>query len=622
MTHLWKATVKRWPSHCQFPYGAVQGCVGQMGRLNGIFWDEFDDKPWVIPEEEIRNRRDLRETRIFSVDPATARDLDDALSIEELEDGTFKVGVHIADVSHFVNAGNALDEEAYLRATTVYLVQKAIPMLPRLLCEELCSLNPGVDRLAFSVIFHLTATGQPVSPPWYGRTLIRSCAKLSYDHAQALIDDLPDEVIEENLPPFEVFSPHSLDQIRRDTRALHKLSLELRKGRFEGLWFAVDAVGHPVETGVYELKDSNRMIEEFMLLANMAVAAKIASAFPTTALLRRHAQPKPKPLRDFIDLASTLGYHIDGTSSKTLQQSFADHFGRKRCRSAPSTLYQTDATRSIFQHRDLDLEFWGHYALNVPVYTHFTSPIRRYCDLVVHRLLDCAITNTETHYVCDVVGQIAKRCNERKFSAKDAQDASQHVYLCVYLSLKGGDEGVFADALVYRVGDRWFDVIVEEFGVEKRVWVDDGVESGEILGCKMDKEEGCLRVYWKKDGEVEEVPKEGEIKVEELEFGEEEFPVLGTEGDSDENDDMEDATPKKKTDGEEDHKKRRRGRRPRKRRGADGAGGFEGFKVVRVRLVVDMSRSPPELNGQKGGRRMEGRTGRLCELPGIVETAD
>ncbi|KAJ3308022.1 hypothetical protein HDU76_004173 [Blyttiomyces sp. JEL0837] len=549
---LWKASIRKWPIQAQYPYGIVHGKVGLIGNIAvetqallldcGIIWDEFGEEvidclpktPWTIPEEEFKRRRDFRSERVVSIDPLTARDLDDALSVVRLEDGNYAVSVHIADVSHFVTQGSALDKEAQYRATTVYLVQKAIPMLPRLLCEELCSLNPGVDRLAFSVTWTMDSEANVIGKPWFGKSVIHSCAKLSYDHAQALIDgkDWTD------LPTVTITDGHTIEDIRNDVMLFYELSKKMRGRRFENgalainsikLWFSLDENGNPTGTGPYELKESNRLIEEFMLLANMAVAARIAEAFPESALLRRHDRPKERPLQELIAFAEEIGYRIDASSSSSLQQSF-DAIDKEEVRDALRQLSIKSMQRAkYFCTGSIDLANWGHYALNVPLYTHFTSPIRRYCDLVVHRMLQVALEAEEqgvepvSLYAKEDVGAFAKNCNGRKSSSKDAQDTSQKIYLCNYLSgvgkmqmLARGDglPGVVAKALVYRVGARSFDVLVDEFGIEQRVWIEDLVTSNEIYGY-VDNEEnvspqpakGADSANWRRD-EVMSTPRQ------------------------------------------------------------------------------------------------------------------
>lgn len=201
---LFVATIKRWPLSSLHPFGQLERELGDIGNIeietealladNNVTTTAFGEKvekclpelPWSIPEKELSRRRDLRKDCIFTIDPATAKDLDDAVSVSRLEDGTLEVGVHIADVSHFIKVGSALDREAKSRATTVYLVQKAIPMLPNILCEDLCSLNPNVDRLAFSVFWKMTEDGHVLGTS-FSKSVIRSCAQLSYDDAQKVI---------------------------------------------------------------------------------------------------------------------------------------------------------------------------------------------------------------------------------------------------------------------------------------------------------------------------------------------------------------------------------------------------------------------------------------------------
>lgn len=229
---LFVATIKRWPLSSLHPFGQLERELGDIGNIeietealladNNVTTTAFGEKvekclpelPWSIPDKELSRRRDLRKDCIFTIDPATAKDLDDAVSVSRLEDGTLEVGVHIADVSHFIKVGSALDREAKSRATTVYLVQKAIPMLPNILCEDLCSLNSNVDRLAFSVFWKMTEDGHVLGTS-FSKSVIRSCAQLSYDDAQTVITTgsldpkieivgHPRSLVEENIKIFYV----------------------------------------------------------------------------------------------------------------------------------------------------------------------------------------------------------------------------------------------------------------------------------------------------------------------------------------------------------------------------------------------------------------------------------
>jgi DIS3-like exonuclease 2 len=245
---LFVGRITEWPVDSAFALGHLSRSIGEAGDIepetegflveNGIDSEDFPAEvldclpktlPWAIPEEELMRRRDLRSECVFTIDPATARDLDDALHCKQISEGVFEIGVHIADVSYFLRPKTALDRMAQSRATTVYLVQKVIPMLPRLLCEELCSLNPNEDRLAFSVIWSIDKKGNIIDE-WFGRTVIRSCAKMAYAHAQQMIENPDGQWSEDELP--DITDGHSIDKIIHCVQNLHKIAVHLKRNRF------------------------------------------------------------------------------------------------------------------------------------------------------------------------------------------------------------------------------------------------------------------------------------------------------------------------------------------------------------------------------------------------------
>ncbi|XP_078063832.1 DIS3-like exonuclease 2 isoform X2 [Mustelus asterias] len=489
-----------WRDDSNFADGHLSKSLGQAGEIEpeteGILieydvdFSDFPDEvleclpkslPWTVPKKELQKRKDLRNECIFTIDPATARDLDDALSCCNLPDGNFEVGVHIADVSYFVHEGTVLDITAGKRATSVYLVQKVIPMLPRLLCEELCSLNPMQDKLTFSVIWKLTPEGKILSQ-WYGRTVIRSCVKLSYNHAQSMIEDPEKIMTSDELPP--VSPDHSIAEIKTAVINLHNIAKHLRKQRFDGgalrldqskIAFTLDSeTGLPQGCYIYEYKDSNKLIEEFMLLANMAVAHRIYRSFPEQALLRRHPPPQTNMLDDLTTLFEQLGIELDFSTAGTLHKSLNKTAGEDQYSDARKEVLTHMCSRPMQMaqyfctgtHNDEAL--FHHYALNVPLYTHFTSPIRRYADIIVHRLLAATLDSAQQIGLAKSgIQKQADLCNAKKSASKKVQELSADLFFSVFVKECGPLE---SEAMVMGVLDQSFDVLVVRYGIQKRIY--------------------------------------------------------------------------------------------------------------------------------------------------------
>lgn len=530
---LFVASIKRWPITSLHPFGTLVEEIGVIGNVEAetqallkdslaAVTEDFSDNvlkcvpplPWTIPEREYETRRDFRDARVFTIDPETAKDLDDAVSVRELDGGGLvEVGVHIADVSYFVKVGNALDRDAKKRGTSVYLVQRAVPMLPPALSEELCSLVPGVDRLSFSAVFTMTKEGHVIGT-WHGRTIIRSCAKLAYADAQEAIEG-------RTVPESKLLKPTSsdtdsgtkateappvtLEGVNSDIKLLHDLAQKMRKRRFENgalkidnirLSFKLDEHGLPTDASPYHTFEAHQLIEEFMLQANISVATRIASGVPEIALLRRHERPIERRLQGFKDRAKRLGYEIDITSGATLFSSLRAIQNAKDREALENLATKSMLRAKYFCTGMVDIAKYEHFALNVPLYTHFTSPIRRYADLLVHRQLDAVLQGQTEKFILDreTVAKIAQQCNVKRDAAKLAQEQSAHLFLCLLihdLTMRYGP--VIRTATVIGVLDAAFDVVISEFGVEKRVHVDQMPIEHHIH----DEHSNQLNIYWK-----------------------------------------------------------------------------------------------------------------------------
>eukprot|EP00731_Ephydatia_muelleri_P024265 Em0016g536a len=527
---LFICKINDWPSESPFATGNLMRSLGEAGEIepetesflldNDVDYSEFSadvldclpkDLPWAIPEDEKqkRGKGDFRKECVFSIDPATARDLDDALHVKSVADGIYEVGVHIADVSYFVKAGTSLDTIASSRATSVYLVQRVIPMLPRLLCEQLCSLNPDEERLTFSVVWTMSTKGEFISE-WMGRSMIRSCAKLTYDHAQLMIEEPERDWQPGDLP--NISGGFTAAGVSKCVNILNQLARTLKRQRQSKgtlqlnqpkLVFSLSKeTGMPNGCSVYQHKESHSLIEEFMLMANMAVARKIYECFPEQALLRRHPPPKRESVNRLETKCRLLGIGLDGHSAEALQTSLNSYKCQSKEKEVSDMEKQTLLTFCLkvmelaryFCTGTVDEDVFLHYALNVPRYTHFTSPIRRYADLVVHRQLAAALgeglpftDNTEA------VQAQAEICNKKKKSSKIVQELSTQLFFSLFLRECGP---LKMKGMVQQILDKSFDVLVLDFGVIKRVYCDKlGIKDYKYEAGNI-KQTPCINLIW------------------------------------------------------------------------------------------------------------------------------
>ena len=383
-----------WPKKVGSPLGKINKVLGKPGEheveIHAILDEynlpyEFDPEiekiaeklPKEITLSEIKKRRDMRQIPTFTIDPTDAKDLDDALSIRKLDNGHFEIGIHIADVSHYVRPNTLLDKEAYKRATSVYLVDRVVPMLPEVLSNKLCSLNPNEDKLTFSAVFEIDNEGV-IYNEWYGRTITHSNKRFTYDEAQQIIEGKKGDFDEEIL---------ILDKIAKRLRAKRFKNGSLSFDRSE-VRFKVDEKGNPIEVYFKESKDANKLIEEFMLLANRKVAEFIHKKIKSkekTFVYRVHDDPDPDKLIDLKTVISKFGYKLDLKNRKSIIKSInnlLEQIKDKPEKNMLETLTIRSMSKAVYT-----TENRGHYGLAFDYYTHFTSPIRRYPDVMVHRLL-------------------------------------------------------------------------------------------------------------------------------------------------------------------------------------------------------------------------------------------
>jgi ribonuclease R len=424
-----------WDEKAGFPVGKVIEVIGRHGEHNtemraivlerGLAYDfpsevlheaEIIGKNEKTPTQEERaKRRDFSSTPTFTIDPADAKDFDDAISMKFLENGTYEIGVHIADVSHYVREGTALDKEARERGMSIYLVDRTIPMLPEVLSNDLCSLNPKEEKLTFSSVFIMNDKGE-VLDRWFGKSIINSWKRFTYEGAQDVLEGKSDEYKKELLKLNEIAK-----KLREAKEAAGAIDFETDEVKFQ-----LDETGKPIRVYKKTRKDAHKLVEEFMLLSNREVALRMSESTEKTGgafLYRIHDVPVIEKIDNLTILVKALGYDLPiskkGVAVQDLKRLFKEIAGKPE-----EPLIKTAAIRSMAK-AVYSTQNIGHYGLAFEYYTHFTSPIRRYADLIVHRLLHRELLQGKiakgeiTKYQ-----KIAEDNSEKEIKAAEAERAS------------------------------------------------------------------------------------------------------------------------------------------------------------------------------------------------------
>jgi ribonuclease R len=434
------AEITDWPADAKNPIGRIKQVLGTQGEndteMNAILAEygfplsfpaevehESEQISDTISPQEIARRRDFREVLTFTIDPFDAKDFDDAISFKYLESGEYEIGVHIADVSHYIAPDSALDKEALDRATSVYLVDRVIPMLPERLSNGLCSLRPNEDKLCFSAVFIMNEDAH-ITSEWYGKTIIHSNRRFTYEEVQEIIET-------------------KTGDYTKEIEELNALAYKLRERKFKNgaisfetteVKFKLDATGKPIGVYVKERKDAHKLIEDFMLLANRKVAEHVSNMgkgkHKYTFVYRVHDSPKPESLANFAKFAERFGYRINTKSDKETAKSLnylMEHVEGKKEQNVLTQLAIRSMAKAIYTTKSS-----SHYGLAFDHYTHFTSPIRRYPDVMVHRLLFHYLNGGQSanaeHYekLCQHSSQMEKK-------AADAERASVKYKQAEYL---------------------------------------------------------------------------------------------------------------------------------------------------------------------------------------------
>lgn len=513
---IFVACIKRWPITSLHPFGTLVEQLGEMGDLrvetdallrdNNFGPDEFSDAviksigfdEWSVENdgpEAIASRRDFRSESTFTIDPNGSQELDDALHFKNLDDGYVEIGMHVADVAHFIKANSLVDREAKKRGTGFYLMNRTVSMLPARLSTDICCLSPGQERYTVSVVFKVDPeTGHTVDEEtWIGKAVVKSSDKVTYEEADAVING-------------GQVSSLSSERVK-DIKALQQVTQKIRQDRLGDpmidtpalrLLYQLDDENVPVEHNIFDSSPAHELIEELSHKANALVARKVFEQLGEKTWLRRQASPNSRRLQTFAERMSLIGYNIDTASSGTLQNSLFKVEDDNLRRGMETLLVKAMQRAKYCVAGRTMTEELPHFALNLPLYTHFTNPSRRYADIIVHRQLESVLSGGAVDFSEDVdtLSKTAELCNTKKDSAQVAQEQSVHIESCRKIDRQrvqlGGD--IVCEGIVLCVYESAFDILMPEFGFEKRVHCD----QLPLKKAEFDKNKRILELYWEK----------------------------------------------------------------------------------------------------------------------------
>lgn len=513
---IFVACIKRWPITSLHPFGTLVEQLGKMGDLkvetdallrdNNFSSDEFSDavlrsvglQDWSLAKEDeatISARRDFRTEKTFTLDLAGTHELGDAIHIKTESDGKIEIGIHVPDIAHFVKPNSLVDREAKKRGTAVHLVNRTCALLPPKIATEVCSLVPNEDRLTVSVVFRVNPQTGVVAEgdTWVGKSIIKSSAKL------ALKD------IDDALGNQSAFKHETVEA--KDVQILNAVAQKFREGRLGSedepiaplrLLHQLDDENLPIQHNIFDSTPGTELVEELLHKANAYVAQRLMQGLPEKAVMRRQSTPIARRLQTFVERMRAIGYDIDTSSSGAVQNSLFKIDDVDVRKGLETLLIKSMHRAKYYVAGKTNQQLWPHYALNLPLYTHFTAPTRRYADMIVHRQLEAILSEGKIEYTEDVDNLVKtiESCNTKKESAQNAQEQSIHIESCRIMDKKrqevNGD--LITEGIVICVYESAFDVLIPEWGFEKRVHCD----QLPLKKAEFRKEKRVLELYWEK----------------------------------------------------------------------------------------------------------------------------